>query len=200
MIKNKYVPLLIVTLLLFSCNGTPNTELEEDYEQLFPFTGISKPETSYEDMNVTPCDPDVALSNYQYPGVTITEEVREYEVTIRCRYDQQVESHGSPNFMVRYIAPDKTMKLISSNKKNQDADVYMEHDKELVLIFKVHSGYPLYLSVSGSAPRGSSITAEISAHSLDGFIVVPSLKTTQSQNKEGTNLIPSPYCEYIILP
>lgn len=197
----KYLTYILLTLTLLSaCKNVDDDGVDENYKELFPFEGISKPETSYEDMNVTPCDPDMALSSYRYPGVTISDDVREYEVTIRCKYDIEANINGHPNLEVRYIAPDKEIKTISSNTQNTDADMHITKGQEFTKTFRVHSGYPLYLSVSGTADRGSSITASISAHSIDGYIVVPTLKTTQSQNKEGINPLPSPYCEYIILP
>lgn len=197
----KYYLYIFLSLAIFSsCARVAEDEIDENYQKLFPFTGIDKPETSYEDMNVTPCDPEIALSAYQYPGVIITDEVREYEVTLRCKYQQDTDNSGAPNIMVRYIAPDKTLRVISSNKRDKDANEYMEKDNEKIITFKVYSGYPLYLSIHGTAPRGTSVTANISAHSLDGFVVVPTLKTTQNQNQEGTHPLPAPYCEYIILP
>lgn len=54
-----------------------------------------------------------------------------------------------------------------------------------VITYTVHSGFPLYLAVSGAGPRGSNIKASIKAVSSDGLIEVPNLETEQYQNKEG---------------
>lgn len=185
-------------ILFFSCREHPAPELPEDYEQLFPFTGISKPENSFEDMDRLPCDPNKALSDYKYPGVETSEEVLDYEVTLRC-YFTAGEDASAARYVVRYINDQKALVELRSQVQEEGQEV-LSPGVTFEKVFRVRSGYPLYLSVSGVAPRGSSIKASISARSTDGLVVVPSLVSEQSQNKEGPNALPNPYCEYIILP
>lgn len=191
--------LCALVLLVGSCAEKPLDEKDEDYNALFPFEGISKPEVSFEDMTRMPCDPEMALSAYKYPGVEIDEDARDYVVTLRCLFTQS-EGEAKANYSVRYISADKKICIASSNPASDLATDHLLPGQELVKTFTVRSGYPLYLSVSGVAPRGSKISASISARSVDGLVVVPTLESKQSQNKEGPNPIPSPYCEYIILP
>lgn len=66
--------------------------------------------------------------------------------------------------------------------------------------FKVTSGTPIYLSVTGVGPRGSGVEASISAISDDSLIRVSPLKVKEFQNSEGPNRLNNPYCQYIILP
>lgn len=195
----RVISLCFFLMIMISCGKQPVDESDEDYQSLFPFPGISKPETSFEDMNVMPCDPEMALSAYKYPGINIEEDARDYVVTLRCSYTQPPGA-ASANYTVRYIGPDKGLGIATSNPADDSATDILTADKELVKTFTVRSGYPLYLSVNGIAPRGSMIKASISAKSIDGLVVVPTLFVERSQNKEGPNPIPAPYCEYIILP
>lgn len=185
--------------LLSSCREKPLVEEDEDYKKLFPFMGISKPDTSFEDMTVMPCDPEMALNAYKYPGVDITEDARDYVVTIKALFTLP-DGTTEARYLLRYIGADKQLITASSITKDGAASESLVANKEFVKTFTVRSGYPLYLSVNGVAPRGSTIKASISARSVDGLIVVPELSMEQSQNKEGPNPIPAPYCEYIILP
>lgn len=195
----KVIYLFALVLLIGSCSDKPLDEKDEDYNALFPFGGISKPEISFEDMTRMPCDPEMALSAYKYPGVEIDEDARDYVVTLRCLFTQP-EGEAKANYSLRYISADKKICIASSNPASDVATDLLIAGQELVKTFTVRSGYPLYLSVSGVAPRGSMISASISARSVDGLVVVPTLESKQSQNKEGPNPIASPYCEYIILP
>lgn len=185
--------------LLSSCREKPLLEEDEDYDRLFPFTGISKPDTSFEDMTVMPCDPSMALHAYKYPGVEIAEDAREYEVTIKAFFTL-TDKRSSASYVLRYISADKRLVTASSIPKDDVASETLVANEEFVKTFTVQSGYPLYLSVNGVAPRGSTIRASITARSVDGLVAVPKLSMEQSQNKEGPNPIPAPYCEYIILP
>lgn len=192
--------LLGLTLLsLTACSQHEPDEAPEDYKKLFPFTGISKPEISFEDMHRMPCDPDMALTSYRYMGVDIQEDSREYIVTLKCSITDG-EGEGKPRYTLRYIDAYKQIAVASSDPKDDTASDLLSSDSELTKSFRVRSGYPLYLSVNGVAPRGSSIKASISARSVDGLLVVPTLHSEQSQNREGPNPLAQPYCEYIILP
>ena len=97
------------------------------------------------------------------------------------------------------------MKIVSvtvdykNNGKTALSNVMFNGEK-LEISFNVHSGFPLYLSVSGEGPRSSNIRASITAVSTDGLVEIPSLQTEQYQNEEGINPLRYPYCEYLILP
>ncbi len=190
--KNRII--LALSVLLMACNSTPTDPEPEDYDKLFPFKGIDKPEISYEDMIHQQCD----ISNYQYPGVEIPQS-REYTVTITCKYKKGREKNAIPSFFVKYVALDKNLKVIGSNPKSSNVDEVLEDNKEKTITMKLPSGYPMYLSVSGQGDRESRIEATIKAVSTDGVLVVPELTYVITQNKVGINQI-IPYCEYIVLP
>lgn len=187
---------------LSACNKQYYTDpTPEDYNKLFPFKGIDKPQSWLEDMVVQLCDPSVALEAYRYPGVEISPEAqREYDVVITCRYSAEVGGRDVPRFVVRYIDEHKAIREVGSAPSFEPQDHRLELGKEWQRRFKVRSGYPLYLSVNGVGPRHSSIKASIIATSADGTIVVGPLSSQQYQNSEGPNNVPNPYCEYIILP
>lgn len=188
--------LAILSLFAISCNPRYEDIAGEDYQKAFPFTGIDQPEISYDDMTTRKCDPELALEDYKYMGVEISDK-REYTITLKCKYTE--ESTGS-QFEIRYIGADKKIKTISSDENDTDLSEHLENGVEKTITFKAYSGYPMYLSVNGVGLRGSSIQASISAVSSDGYIATPILTTTQYQNLEGPNKIPNPYCNYIILP
>lgn len=187
--------------LAFSCSKPEIDTPEEDYETLFPFGGIDKPLISYEEQNLLHCDPHLTKELFRYPGVEIAENVREYEVTLTCSFNEE-GGGGSPTstFVVKYVGADKALHLVVSHRNTPDADVVMTLGKEYRTTFKVSSGFPMYLSVNGGGDRGSSIRAKMTAQCTDGFTVVKTLEATQYQNAEGINPIPEPYCNYIILP
>lgn len=196
-----------LTLLTMSCSRSSEEYVEEDYEKLFPFPGIEKPKVSYEDQIVQLGDPDAPVSDYVYPGVEITENVREYKVTLTCSFNE-VDILGqlvgkddiSSRYTVRYITPDKQLRVISSNIHEETANVFLTNSKEQTIMFTAKSGYPMYLCVNGVGPRGSSIKATISAISEDGFTIVKPLSVNEHQNEEGIDKIKAPFCGYIILP
>ncbi len=196
-----------LTLLTMSCSRSSEEYVEEDYEKLFPFPGIEKPKVSYEDQIVQLGDPDAPVSDYVYPGVEITENVREYKVTLTCSFNE-VDILGqlvgkddiSSRYTVRYITPDKQLRVISSNIHEETANVFLTNSKEQTITFTAKSGYPMYLCVNGVGPRGSSIKATISAISEDGFTIVKPLRVNEHQNEEGIDKIKAPFCGYIILP
>ncbi|MDO4707549.1 MAG: hypothetical protein Q4A61_03885 [Porphyromonadaceae bacterium] len=193
-----FILMIVATLALsLGCRREPPLEQVEDYEAIFPFGGISKPETSFEDMERMPCNPDAALSTYQYPGVKIEDDPIEYIVTLRCHFT--AGEAGNARYRLRYISPSAELVDVLSDAPD-NATEQLKPDVTYEKTFRVHSGYPLYLGLQGVAPRGSSISASISARSVDGLVVVPTLSTEQTQNREGPNPIPAPYCEYIILP
>ena len=78
--------LIGVLLLTTGCTRSSEEYAEEDYEKLFPFKGIDKPKLSYEDQVIQLGNPDAPVTDYVYPGVDITDNVRDYTVTLTCSY------------------------------------------------------------------------------------------------------------------
>ncbi len=203
--KNLWI--LLILPFMISC-GTKDTDpIEEDYEKLFPFKEIEKPPVYYEDMTVQLCDPRMALDKYSYPGVEITDNPRQYTVTIECEFweknlDGSDAEQPESDFIVAYIDSDKQLKQITcKNKYNSSTSAeQMTIGKAFKKQIKVTSGYPMYLCVKGKGPRSSGIKAKIKASSEDKLVLVPELHTEQSQNEEGPNELKEPYCNYIILP
>ncbi len=196
-----------LTLLTLGCSKGGEDYPEEDYEALFPFKGVDKPKISYEDQTIQLGDPDASVADYVYPGVEIKENVREYKVTLVCSFNEVdilgervKEDDISSRYFVRYITPDKQLRVISANKRDETANVFLSNGKEQTITFTAKSGYPMYLCVNGVGPRGSSIKATISAVSEDGFTIVKPLTVNEHQNEEGIDKIKGPFCGYIILP
>lgn len=86
-------------------------------------------------------------------------------------------------------------------KNTEDTNIkILKNGKELKIIYQAISGFPMFLQVKGGGPSNSSVRANISAISNDGFTIVRPLHVEQFQNEEGINLIKNPFCGYIILP
>lgn len=195
---------MICVLALLSCNGRESEPMAEDYEKMFPFSGIEKPESLKGDLVVKPCDPDLALEQYKYPG---EDEVGEdtYEVILTCEFNE-VDNSGvyvnrpTARYTVSYINDEKALVEISSQSPEEDGTAYMRNGIPLEVRFRVRSGFPMYLTVNGVGPRNSNVKASIRALSSDGLVEIPALSTEQYQNEEGPNKLRNPYCEYIILP
>ncbi len=196
--KLLYIAYLIC--LICSCKPEDDTYIEEDYDALFPFKGIDKPELSYEDMTIITADPNLSPSTYRYNGVDIPEEdSRDYDVTINCHYAYEGSNSASAFITLRYVGEDKNLKIVSSDIRDKDADAHFQNN-DFSIKLRLRSGYPMLLNLVGKAPRGTRVEASISAQSVDGIIKLPKLQTIQSQNKEGVDLLPEQYCKYIILP
>ena len=199
--------LLALAAMLVSCSRNTADYADEDYDKLFPFTGVEKPKVSYEDQIVQLGNPDAPVSNFVYPGVEITKDVRTYDVTLTCSFHEVdimgnnvPEADLASRYVVRYVAANRALTTIATNKTNEDASVYLSNGKQHELHFKAQSGFPMYLLVNGVGPRGSSIKATISAISEDGFTIVKPLKVNEHQNEEGIGKLKGPFCAYIILP
>ena len=128
--------LIGLTLLTLGCSRSSEDYADEDYEKLFPFPGIEKPKVSYEDQIVQLGDPDAPVSDYVYPGVDITENVREYKVTLTCSFNEvdilgQLvgEDDISSRYTIRYIAPDKQLRIVSSNNGDETAHLFLTNGK-----------------------------------------------------------------------
>ena len=203
---SKYA-ILFVALLAVGCSRNSEDYIDEDYEKLFPFPGIEKPKISYEDQVVQLGDPDAPVSDYVYPGVEITENVRTYKVTLTCSF-KEVNIEGSlvpakdieSRYVIRYIDTEKQLRTITSNKNDETAHAFLNNAKDYTLTFTAKSGYPMYLCVNGVGPQNSSVKATISAVSEDGFTIVKPLSANEFQNEEGLDKIKAPFCAYIILP
>ena len=125
--------LIGLSLLTLSCSRSRDNYVDEDYDTLFPFAGIEKPKISYEDQTIQLGDPDASVTSYVYPGVNITDNVREYKVTLVCSFNEvdilgkRVEEGDiSSRYFVRYIAPDKQLRVISANKHDETAQEFFK--------------------------------------------------------------------------
>ena len=160
----------IISCLLFVCSCNTVREdfvVNEDYEKLFPSKEIEKPENKRGELLVQLCDPDQALENYKYPGTETPNGADQYKITLMCsfqekRWDGNLTKDVSAQYKVKYINEKKELVTISCGKRNignagEDADGLrpnvMFNGEKLEISFNVHSGFPLYLSVSGSDGR-----------------------------------------------
>ncbi|MDO4780598.1 MAG: hypothetical protein Q3992_06190 [Bacteroides sp.] len=212
----KYAIFAFIFASFAACAETEKDLPSEDYDKLFPFGGIEKPESEKGNLNVKLCDPDMALASYKYPGENPTADSENdvYRVTVTCSY-KEYDSQGdlvyepTSKYVVRYINQKKELVEVHSNKDSNESGQslpgiakkkYMNNGTDFKVTFTVRSGFPMYLSVNGVGPRNSSVKASIKAVTSDGLIEIPALETEQYQNSEGPNRVPYPYCEFIILP
>lgn len=206
MIRSKYA-VFFLALLAVSCSRSSKDYAEEDYNKLFPFGGIEKPKVSYEDQVVQLGDPYASVSDFVYPGVEITQNVRTYKVTLTCSFKEQSFAGESgttdkidSRYVIRYIDADKKLRTIGTDRRAQGTDFLLTKNKEHIVTFKARSGFPMFLWVNGVGPQNSSVHATISAVSEDGFTIVKPLAVHEYQNQEGIDKIKAPFCAYIILP
>ena len=206
MIGSKYA-VFFLALLAVSCSRSSEDYAEEDYNKLFPFGGIEKPKVSYEDQVIQLGDPYASVSDFVYPGVEITQNVRTYKVTLTCSFKEQSFAGESgttdkidSRYVIRYIDADKKLRTIGTDRRAQGTDFLLTKNKEHIVTFKARSGFPMFLWVNGVGPQNSSVHATISAVSEDGFTIVKPLAVHEYQNQEGIDKIKAPFCAYIILP
>ena len=206
MIRSKYA-VFFLALLAVSCSRSSEDYAEEDYNKLFPFGGIEKPKVSYEDQVIQLGDPYASVSDFVYPGVEITQNVRTYKVTLTCSFKEQSFAGESgttdkidSRYIIRYIDADKKLRTIGTDRRAQGTDFLLTKNKEHIVTFKARSGFPMFLWVNGVGPQNSSVHATISAVSEDGFTIVKPLAVHEYQNQEGIDKIKAPFCAYIILP
>ena len=199
MIRSKYA-VFFLALLAVSCSRSSEDYAEEDYNKLFPFGGIEKPKVSYEDQVIQLGDPYASVSDFVYPGVEITQNVRTYKVTLTCSFKEQSFAGESgttdkidSRYVIRYIDADKKLRTIGTDRRAQGTDFLLTKNK-------ARSGFPMFLWVNGVGPQNSSVHATISAVSEDGFTIVKPLAVHEYQNQEGIDKIKAPFCAYIILP
>lgn len=125
------------------------------------------------------------------------DEEQDMEMTEdECSQDEMQDYSGES-----YASIDKLQKCITKGDNYSGNSCSLVKNKNLDSIqFKVTSGYPMYLSVSGYGPRNSGVEASISATADDGSIEIPIISTKQVQNNDGSAQLQEPLCQYIILP
>lgn len=305
----KYSLLFLGLLLIINNCRRNNKILVKDYQNEFPWKGISKAENSYNNLNIHFCNYEVKSEKFKSPGVVLAQK-KTYTVTVKFKFICVPANNGSNTdqqlfYRVRFIdscgnlrclqaskcyckadpSPKTAITKTNSNSENmgrmivqakymmtedsdteeevaedeegeeeeEDADAAAEEEEEeeeqkmtedecsqdgmqdyseesyassdklqkcitkgddysgnscsLVknkdldsIQFKVTSGYPMYLSVSGYGPRNSGVEASISATADDGSIEIPIISTKQVQNNDGSAQLQEPLCQYIILP
>lgn len=205
----RLLPLLVLAPMLFACNKQWEEVEPEDYDALFPFTGIEAPEQMNGNIVVRPCDPDLALDAYTYPGEEDNLSGEEYTVTMTCSFEELDRSgdrakNPLSKYVVSYINEHKQLVQVVCDKRETSESganaPSMKNGRDYDVTFKVHSGFPLYLSVTGLGPRNSHVEAKIEAVSKDGAVEVPPLSVHLYQNEEGIYRLKNPYCEFMILP
>lgn len=303
----KYSLLFLGLLLIINNCRRNNKILVKDYQNEFPWKGISKAENSYNNLNIHFCNYEVKSERFKSPGVVLAQK-KTYTVTVKFKFICVPANNGSNTdqqlfYRVRFIdscgnlrclqaskcyckadpSPKTAITKTNSNSENmgrmmivqakymmtedsetedevmeegeeeatdeEEAEEEMVDDKQdmettedecsqtedyseesyassdklqkcitkgddysgnscsLVknkdldsIQFKVTSGYPMYLSVSGYGPRNSGVEASISATADDGSIEIPIISTKQVQNNDGSAQLQEPLCQYIILP
>ena len=211
----KYLFLILCwAVVAVSCNEDRKDDPEENYDELFPFEGIDKPEVEYGDAVMRPCNPDARPEDYVYPGIDNVVDKDEYEITLKYRFSEPIdEAHAGKvvsRYILKYINKDQKEVMVCSDENYElespevTKDVIVSHDMNnnewYTVSFKVYSGFPLMLCVNGSGPRDSSIEAEITAVSLSGLTPTLKLETRQYQTREGIDRLANPYCNFIVLP
>lgn len=195
---------LTASLSLYSCSKIYSDAPEEDYTKLFPWQGISKPTRDKWNLTPNPCTPNAELTSYIYNPLKQLSDSRSYIVRVRCSFKEYTRSgtltrEPSARYRIMFINEQGSYQTIGSYN---DAELsgHMINGQEWEYSFTAHSGYPLFISVYGLGPQGSSIKASIEAVSTDGLLRIEPLGTEQFQNNEGPNYIKQPYCEYLLLP
>lgn len=205
-----YSTLLLLALLATSCSRPPIDQPEEDYAKLFPFSGPERPSARYEEMIPRLSNPEVTPETFVYPGVTIPGIQRSYQVKLTYTFAEPADlSYGRgelaedvrSHLLLRYVGADKQLHTLGSAATFDEGNRLINDGQPHELTFTLTTGQPLYLLVSGSAIRGTTLRASLQATSTDGIFVTPLLETEQSQHAdEGEARLPNPYCQYIILP
>lgn len=219
--RNSIPHKLILTLTLgglLSCQSSYPDTPEEDYNKLFPFTGIDK--TPPTDAPVSrACNPELAIESYRYLGETSPlANATNYTITLTCSYQElrhRTDAEPTPpkvgseasRIEIRYIDAKGHLVILTSDPNQAEGYVNnqvryqkLSNAQEEKISFAVRSGYPLYLSVSGTAPENTKVKAKLTATAQDDSLLIPTLESMQTQTREGQDRLPQPYCEYILLP
>ncbi|MEY8686903.1 hypothetical protein AB9N12_12490 [Bacteroides sp. AN502(2024)] len=168
----------------------------------YKYPGTETPDDAEEYTVTLSCSfAEIDRSGYFVSDVTAQYEVRYINekkelVTVRCAKNRDESDEGDSE-EAEYADDSSGSGNVSSNGSTAPM---MQNGEWLEITFKVHSGFPMYLCVTGVGPRDSNVKASIKAMSADGLIEIPELKSEQYQNEEGPNMLKHPYCEYIILP
>ena len=200
---NFKILLVLCTLLtLNSCNREEEVLPDENYSSLFPVKPSEQPYTNYDDMVVYPCNPTESELDFQYPGVDISENVRDYNVHLKIHYVEKkflnIEQHPNSQFEVRYInESNKLVVLRNYSHEGKPADIL--NNKELYIKMKVKSGYPLYLATHGYGFNTFDINLSMIAKSDDKVITSPKLEYVKYLYSDGSKEM-EPFCEKVILP
>ena len=182
----------------------------EDYDKLFPFRGVERPDGRYEDMTILSGNPETTPSAFVYPGVTLPGTPRTYRVTLTYSFSEPADLHQGglrkqsevrSRCVVRFVGADKLLHELGTEKTLQGSSLIPNDGNQHTQTLTLSSGQPLFLLVNGTAARGSTIHVSLQAVSTDGIFATPVLETRQTQNyDEGEARLPAPFCKYIILP
>ncbi len=210
--KKYYIISFLLVLLLgtfTACHRNFEDTPDEDYAKLFPWKGIDKPEKEAGEPKSSICDPDKELQDYIYPTEEAPKVERTYDVKLSCTFVEKdrrgviIPQGGNINsrILIRYIDPETGQYKRIGTKSTQENLAYrLTNNKVYSLEFKAKSGYPLFISLNGQAPEGTSAKVSIEARSNDGLYLIEPIENEQVQNKRGMNPLAYPFCEYIVLP
>lgn len=201
----RFFLLISLPLLLVACQRDEADAPPEDYQTLFPFKGIEKPETNDEIIvrRYTPLT-DLPKRIYDPLATHSTVGAKLYDVTLRYGF-KEVDGRGEivakpeARLKIRYLN-EEGMYEMAASYDDSDIDKVLENGKTYTFTYRSHSGMPVYLSTNGIAPRGTMVFISATAQSVDGLVTIPAFGTEQYQNDEGHHNLQHPYCEYIILP
>ncbi len=84
---------VLTALALVGCKHTPIDYPVEDYDKLFPFRGVERPDGRYEDMTILSGNPETTPSTFVYPGVTLPGTPRTYRVTLTYSFSEPADLH-----------------------------------------------------------------------------------------------------------
>ncbi|MDO5615162.1 MAG: hypothetical protein Q4G16_03160 [Cruoricaptor ignavus] len=193
---------LMIFTVSTSCNRDEEVLPDEDYTKLFPIKTPEIPYENYDDMIVYPCNPTEDELAFQYPGVEIQDNIRDYTVRLNILFTEKkgfnLEPYPNSKFEVRYI--DENHKLvILRNYEHEGKPADIKNDKLLRISFKVKSGYPLYLATHGYGFNSFNIDIKMLARSDDRVISSPVLSYQKYLYADGSKDM-EPFCEKVILP
>lgn len=222
--------LLLSASLLSACGTGEHDTPDEDYEKLFPFPGFEHPKASKYGLKIDLCDPFMSLEDFKSPSQQKKDGEHTYEVTFSVMFIERYPngepkgfSESESNFKVSYIAENDQLVTYYSrysekppfprdpedgdwDKYFEDQEKYdfkhrdLENNHQVTKTFKVKSGYPLMLCVSGDCPSTAVIKASITATEVDGLLTIPVLETEQTCDDSAQGPIAHPYCQTIVLP
>ena len=203
--QNRHITLSLlvtVSLALVGCNKDFVDPPVEDYDQLFPPKDISKPTPSDEPV-IRRGDPFAPLADIKYHGRDDVKPMRNYKVTVTAAYYENnvTTAHSTPSdYYIRYMDAGKNVVTWSSRSSTEGTSVVLKKGEEHTVTFTLHSGNEVMLLVNGTGERGTSVKGSITVEDETGLTILPSLYTLQHQNNEGVDYLPSPFCQYYILP